>query len=170
MSEKNDVVTNLRAQLKGAHDWLEGTLMGVDDALANDLPPGGKLATIGANYAHVTTAEDYFVNALLKGGAPLMMGMNPGVSEPPPFGAWAEWGHTVKADIAVQRAYAQKVYASVDAYLVTLTDADLAKISKTPVGDMPLSTFIGLWVLNAHCHAGEISCLKGLKGLQGYPG
>ena len=170
MSEKNDVINNLRAQLKGAHDWLEGTLMGVDDALANDVPPAGKVATIGANYAHVTTAEDYFVNVMLKGGAPLMMSMNPGISEPPPMGTWGEWGRGVKADIGAQRAYAQKVYESVDAHLATLSDAALAKEIETPVGKMPLGQFIGLWVLNAHCHAGEISTLKGLKGLQGYPG
>ncbi|NJM41433.1 MAG: DinB family protein [Anaerolineae bacterium] len=170
MSEKNDVVNNIRMQLKGAHDWLEGTLMGVDDALANDVPPGGKVATIGANYAHVTTAEDYFINAMLKGGAPLMMGMNPGISEPPPFGGWGEWGHNVKTDIAAQRIYAQKVYESADAYLTTLSDAALGKEIETPVGKMPLGQFMGLLILNAHCHAGEISTLKGLKGLQGYPG
>lgn len=59
MSENNHVVSTLRGQLKGAHDWLEGTLLGVDDALANDVPSGGKVATIGANYAHVTTDEDF---------------------------------------------------------------------------------------------------------------
>lgn len=170
MSEKNDVVQNLRAQLKGAHDWLEGTLAGVDDALANDVPPGGKVNTIGAMYGHVVTGEDYFVNVLLKGGAPLMMSVNPGMSEPPPMGKWDEWGHRVKTNIAAQRAYAQKVYAASDAYLATLTDEDLAEETQTPVGAMPLGAFIGLWILNAHSHAGEISTLKGLKGLQGYPG
>ncbi|BCX04971.1 MAG: hypothetical protein KatS3mg053_2909 [Candidatus Roseilinea sp.] len=169
MSEHNDVVTNLRAQLKFARDWFEGTMAGVDDALANDVPPGGKVATIGANYAHVNTAIDYFVNVICTGGAPLMMSMNAGISEPPPPGKWDEWGHHVKVDVAAQRAYAQKVYDSMDAHLATLNDAALAKITPTPIGDMPLSAFIGLWILNYHCHAGEISALKGLKGLQGYP-
>lgn len=169
MSAGNAVVTNLRAQLKGAHDWLEATLAGVDDALANDVPPGGKVATIGAMYAHVTTGEDTFVNVVLKGGAPLMMSENSGISEPPPAGPWGGWGHTVTTDIAAQRAYASHVYESTDAYLATLTDANLATITETPVGAMPLGVFIGLWILNAHCHAGEISALKGLKGLQGYP-
>jgi len=169
MSEKNDVISNLRAQLKGAHDWLEGTLQGVDDKLANDVPPGGKVNTIGAMYGHVATTEDYTVNVMFKGGAPLMMSMNPGISEPPPMGDWNQWGHHVKTDIAAQRAYAQKVYAAFDAHLATLVDANLAQVTKTPAGDMPLGAFIGLLILNAHCHAGEISALKGLKGLQGYP-
>ena len=55
-------------------------------------------------------------------------------------------------------------------HLGMLSDADLAKIARTPIGDMPLGEFIGVWILNAHSHAGEISALKGLKGLQGYLG
>lgn len=165
----NSIVTNLRTQLQFAHNWLEGTLSGVDDALANEIPPGGVVATIGANYAHVTAAEDYFVNVLLRGGAPLMASMSAGISEPPPPGTWAEWGHSVKTELGALRPYAQAVYAAVDAYLATLSDADLEHMIDTPVGSMPLGAFIGLWILNAHCHAGEISCLKGLRGLQGYP-
>jgi len=165
----NEVVRNLRAQLRFAHHWLDGTLNGVDDTLANDIPPGGKVATIGANYAHVVTAEDYFVNVLLTGGTPLMLRMSPGISEPPPPGTWVEWGHNVKTDVSTLRPYAQAVYECVDAYLATLSDADLERATETPVGTMSLGAFIGLWILNAHCHAGEISCLKGLRGLQGYP-
>ncbi len=99
-----------------------------------------------------------------------MIGMHSGISEPPPPpGTWGEWGHSVKIDLAALRPYAQAVYASVGAYLARLSDTDLERATDTPVGSMPLGAFIGLWILNAHCHAGEISCLKGLHGLQGYP-
>ncbi len=164
----NDVVTNLRAQLKGAHDWLEGTLVDVTDEVANTLSEGN-VASIGANYAHVVTAEDYFVNGLLTGGMPIMMSSSAGISVPPPFGGWAEWGRTVHVDIATQQAYAQQVYAATDAWLATKSDADLSVEAETPIGKMPLGAFIGLWILNAHTHAGEISCLKGLRGMKGYP-
>jgi DinB superfamily len=168
MSERNDVVVNLRAHLKGAHEWLEGTLQGVTDELANAVPEG-KVATIGANYAHVVTFEDYFFNALVKGGAPLMMSENAGISAPPPMGSWEEWGRTVTVKLADQQAYAQKVYATADAYLATLRDADLARVIEAPVATLPLGEFLRILILNAHLHAGEISCLKGLRGLQGYP-
>lgn len=163
------LVKNLRAQLQFAHNWLEGTLNGVDDTLANELPHGGTVATIGANYVHVVTTEDYFVNVLLTGGTPLMVHMSSGISEQPPPGTWAEWGHNVQTEIVTLRSYAQAVYESVDSYLAMLSDADLERATDTPLGSMPLGAFIGLWILNAHCHAGEISCLKGLRGLQGYP-
>lgn len=46
MSE-NTIVNNLRIRLKGTHDWFEGNLIDVDDALVNDSPPGGIIARIG---------------------------------------------------------------------------------------------------------------------------
>jgi hypothetical protein len=79
-------VAILRAQLRFAHEWLEGTLAGVDDALANEVPPGDRVASIGAMYGHVVMGEDYFVNVLLRGAAPIMAGGSTGVSEPPPPG------------------------------------------------------------------------------------
>ncbi len=168
MSERNDVVANLRAGLKGAHEWLEGTLQGVTDEVANAVP-NGVVATIGANYAHVVTFEDYFFNVLLKGGAPLMMSENPGLSVPPPMGPWGEWGRSVKVKVAEQQAYAQKVYAATDAYLATVQDADLSREIDASFAKLPLGEFLRVIILNAHSHAGEISCLKGLRGLQGYP-
>src|SRR5437764_11995780 len=129
----NNVVTNLRTQLQFAHNWLEGTLNGVDDALANEVPHGGQVATIGANYAHVIISEDYFVNVMLSGTVPLMMRMNPGTSEPPPLGTWDEWGHNVKTDLGALHLYAQAVYQSVDTYLASLSDADLERVTETPV-------------------------------------
>lgn len=168
MSERNDVVTTLRAHLKGAHEWLEATLQGVTDELANAVP-AGRVATIGANYSHVVTFEDYFFNALLKGGAPIMMSEDAGISSPPPMGPWEEWGRTVKVSLAAQQAYAQAVYASVDDYLAACKDVDLAGEVVAPFATLPLGEFVRIIILNAHLHAGEISCLKGLHGLQGYP-
>ena len=162
------MVTNLRTQLKGAHDWLEGTLQGVDDEIANAVP-AGKVATIGANYAHVVTFEDFLFNAALKGGAPLMMSESTGVDSPPPMGPWGDWGRSVKVKIDEQRAYAAKVYAAGDAYLATLKDADLVRDVVTPFATNTVGQFLSLLILNAYVHAGEISCLKGLRGLQGYP-
>ncbi|MEZ4656178.1 MAG: DinB family protein [Caldilineaceae bacterium] len=168
MSERNDVVATLRAHLKGAHEWLEGTLEGVTNEMANSAPKG-VVATIGAQYAHVVTFEDYFFNGLLKGGAPIMMSENAGVSSPPPMGPWSDWGRSVKVSTDDQRAYAQKVYAATDAYLATLTDADLSREFEAPFAKLPIGEFVRVIILNAHVHAGEISCLKGLQGEKGYP-
>lgn len=168
MSAQNDVVTTLRAHLKGAHEWLEGTLQGMTDEMANAVP-AGIVATIGAQYAHVVTFEDYFFNGLLKGGAPIMMSENAGISTPPPMGPWRDWGRSVTVTLDDQRAYAQKVYAATDAHLATLMDADLSREFEAPFAKLPLGEFVRVIILNAHVHAGEISCLKGLQGEKGYP-
>jgi len=60
MAETQIATALLRAQFQGAHDWLEATLEGVNDAVAAWRPPG--LANpIGAEYLHHLTAEDFFI-------------------------------------------------------------------------------------------------------------
>jgi hypothetical protein len=65
------------------------------------------------------------------------------------------------------------VYANTDAYLAGLSDADLlqdADMSMIGLDPMPLGRFLGgMLLINAGAHSGEISCLKGVQGLRGYP-
>ena len=57
-----------------------------------------------------------------------------------------------------------------DAYLASIKDSNLSRKIKLPFGEQSLE-----WILNnvivGHVHefTGEISCLKGLQGLKGYP-
>jgi hypothetical protein len=71
------------------------------------------------------------------------------------------------------RQYAQAAYAALDEQLATLEDEDLTtSIDMTPVGlgQQTIGSFLmNLLVLNAAAHTGEISAVKGLQGLQGYP-
>jgi hypothetical protein len=174
MSETQIATALLRAQFQGAHDWLEATLEGVTDAVAAWQPPG--LANpIGAEYLHHLTAEDFFINGLLGQSAPLMAGKyanHTGMSEPPPMGNWSDWGKHVTVDMATAHQYAQAVYAATDAYLAALHDTDLATIIDVPVqgmGRMPVGVFLSILLANCNNHCGEISCMKGLQGLKGYP-
>ena len=61
------------------HEVLEGTMADVTPEQAHWVPPG-KAEPIGATYAHILMAEDYFVNGLGKGGAPLMAATFAGAS------------------------------------------------------------------------------------------
>ena len=70
------------------------------------------------------------------------------------------------------RQYAQAVYAATDAYLAALHDGDLAIVINVPVpgmGSMPQGVFLSILLANCNNHCGEISCMKGLQGLKGYP-
>ena len=70
------------------------------------------------------------------------------------------------------RAYAQAVYANMDAYLAAMTLDEWNRELDLSAFGMPPAT-VSVWVTNmlldgaAHC--GEISAVKGLQGLQGYP-
>jgi hypothetical protein len=174
-SQKNPAVALLRAQLKSAHETLEGTMVDVTHDQAH-WKPAGKAHPIGASYAHIATGEDYLVNGILKGSA-LMCASSwagkAGLSEPPPQGqAWEEWARRVKVDLPALKAYSQAVYQATDSYLASLSDADLERscdMSGFGMGQQPASTVFSMATEHAAWHTGEISSVKGLQGLQGYP-
>ena len=168
-------VAVLRDYFKFAHDWFEGTMQGVTAELAH-WKPQGKAQPIGANYIHVLTTEDFMVNVIVQGGAPLMASSyadKTGFSEAPPPGNRDEWASRVQVDLEAVRAYGQAVYAATDAYLASASDEDLDRmldLSALGFGTQSVAFVFNLLLLNVYNHCGEISCLKGLNGLQGYPG
>ena len=142
--------------------------------------PPGSVNPLGANYAHVIVAEDFTVNAMLQGAEPLAASSwsgKTGVSEPPPGGGsspeWGEWAGTVKVDMDALHRYARAVHEATDEYLSSLSDEALERaMDLSAVG---LSEKSVAWMLNAalisnvNLHCGEISCLKGLQGVKGFP-
>ena len=105
---------------------------------------------------------------MIQGKAPLMASAyagKAGFSEPPPMGKRDDWANRVQVDIDPLRQYAQAVY--------TATDEELARpldLTSLGFGQQNVAFLLSLILLNVYCHTGEISCLKGLQGLQGYPG
>jgi hypothetical protein len=73
---------------------------------------------------------------------------------------------TPKADF---QKYMDDVAAATQALLATLTDEALAeKTTVKPLGEMPLSSAIGMMCLtHGFTHLGEIQHLRGLQGLKG---
>jgi hypothetical protein len=174
----NPAVTILLEQLKDAHKWLEETMEGVTDDVAHFMPPG-TANPIAGTYAHVVMSEDFFVNVLLKKSAPLMeteFKDKTGASELQPsewVTAYPKWLKEVKIDVIKMREYAKAVFSASEEYLATLSDEDLFKeveLSAFGMGMRPVHAVIGGMVV---CHArdimGEISVLKGIQGLKGYP-
>jgi hypothetical protein len=165
----------LRGQFQFAHNWFEGT---VGDIAAEQMhwAAGGKTSPISGMYAHVILAEDAFVNAMLKGGAPLFASTfagKTGLSEIPSNPALGEWANHITVDPKAVRVYGKAVQESLDAYLANLQDDDLQKpfdLSMIGMGMQTVGMVLNLTLLNVYCHAGEISAIKGLQGLKGYPG
>jgi hypothetical protein len=171
----NALVALVRGQLKAAHDVLEGTMMGVTTEMAAWQPPGTANG-IGPIYGHVAVAEDALLNGMGRGIAPLMAGSwagKTGLSElPPADGKWHDWSLRVNIDMTALRAYAQGVFTASDEYLATLQDSDLdveRDFSAMGFGTRPIGWLFSILIANVQWHTGEISCLKGLQGAQGYP-
>ena len=168
-----DAIAQLRQDFKSAQNFLEGTIQGVTDAQAHERPAGAA-HTIAVNYAHVAFAEDGIVNGLVRKGAPLFAGRfagKTGASEPPPPGpVWGDWSKGVRIEMGSLREYANAVFAETDAWLASAKPEELAAtVDMGPAGQWTVSALLGVMVGNRWMHTGEISCLKGLQGLQGYP-
>jgi len=166
----------MRELLQNARWLLDETIKDVTPDQAQWTPPG-VANPLGATLAHIVLTEDFIINNLLKGGAPLAAGEwagKAGVSEPPPPSMdWASWGRNVKVDLNALRTYAKAVNAATDSYLANLPDEALQ--SKVDLSGFGLGEQTVAWVLDnavvGHLreHCGEISCLKGVQGAKGYP-
>jgi hypothetical protein len=177
---KMDAASLLREQLREAHDLLEAVMADVTPEAAHWVPPG-RANPVGATYAHVILSEDRTINGMLRHRRPLYDSTwsgKAGLSELMPSGGeewhdYASWTRRVKIDLPAIREYAKAVYANSDEYLSSLSPDDLdtpLDLSGAGIGQVTIG-----WVLSrlvvGHVDniAGEISCLKGLQGLQGYP-
>ncbi len=175
MSGNNQsAVSNLRLLFGIAHHYLEGTLAGITDEQFNWFPAGKPASALG-QYAHIITGEDWLVNIKAGNKAPVMATTYAGrtgfAAPPPPFG-WENWTRENNVDLSALREYAQAVYQATDTYLGSITDDELSRpvdMSEVGLGQQTVASVIGLALLNAALHCGEISCLKGLQGLVGYP-
>jgi hypothetical protein len=170
----------LLALAKQAHQLLEATMADVTQAQA-DYVPAGIANPLGATYAHVIWSEDAVVQGMLQGSAPLSASSwagRTGLSEPmpspgPEWAGYADWTRRVKIDLPALRQYAQAVEAATEAWIASLSEADLDRpidMSFIGLGEQPLASAIGILVMNhLGTETGEISVLKGLQGARGYP-
>lgn len=169
-SDNRSAVEVLRFMFGQAHQYLEGTMMGVTDEVAR-YEAGGPASILG-QYAHIVSGEDWLVNIKAQGGAPLMMQTNPGFKTPPPPVGWDVWARTEAVDLAALRTYAQQVYAATDAFLAAADDTVLSNpvdMSEMGFGMVTITAVLTLALLNVCVHCGEIAAMKGLQGLTGYP-
>lgn len=169
-----NAIALLREQLKSAHSLLVETLGDVTPEQARWTPPG-TAHPIVAIFAHGIYAEDYAINELLRGERPFYASSfegRTGIGDPSPLIS-AEWARSLAFDREQALAYAAAVAAATDTYLATLSDDGLDSeidLSASGWGKSLLYEMINGWVI-AHLNnmTGEISCLKGLQGLKGYP-
>ena len=164
----------LREGIQWGHQLVDSVMADVTSEQAHQLPPG-TAHPIAAIYAHALLAEDGIVNGMLRGAAPLYTAewaTKAGIPEPA-MSLSPEWSRALRVDLEAARKYSQAVSASTEAYLASLAPEDLDRqvdLSQVGLGQRTVA-----WMLNVlvagHLNnmAGELSCLKGLQGLKGYP-
>jgi len=163
-----------RGLFKNCHEWLEGTSGDLTNEQAA-WQPGGEVVPAGAHYVHHVGGEDFFVQNLFRGQPPLAatsFAGTAGFDEMMPMGPWQDWARRVTVDMPVAHAYAQAVYAATDAYLADLTAEELAReldLTAMGFGVTTVGYMLNAILIDGAAHCGEISCIKGLQGLQGYP-
>lgn len=169
----------LKDELKDAHDNFVSTAADIkDEHLHKD--PGGIAFPLGATYAHLVFSEDVITHTMLQGKAPLFETEwkdKTGASTPmPPMDEnWEkannEWSKSVLVDMTQMREYTKAVFAKTDEYINSLKDEDLEK--EVDLGSMGKKTVVFLLseYIIGHCFSltGELSALKGVHGVKGYP-
>ncbi len=165
-------------QIKDAHRVFKGTMEGVTDAVAH-FQPEGTANPIAGTYAHLIFSEDFFIHMLIQGKAPLMdteFKDKTGASEIQPSEwetAYPKWLREVKIDLEQYKKYEEAVFKASEEYIASLDDVDLDKeidMSSFGMGGRKLhSVLAGMVIGHITAIMGEISVLKGIQGLKGYP-
>jgi hypothetical protein len=166
----------VKQQLGFWHGILGNVMADCGDQELNANLPNAHIGSIASIYAHAVFSEDGIVNGLLQGKPALYESggweAKTGVKWPgiPPLQT-PEWSAAVKMqDRAAFDEYARAVYANTEAYVGSLSDADLDRKTQGPIGETTVG-FMVINILGTHLtgHAGEIAALKGVQGLKGLP-
>ena len=165
----------LKAAIGMAHQSV-GMVCGDCNSSAFDYKgDGSTINQPGAILAHAVFAEDLFVQGMMQGKQPLYVSdgwqAKTGVPFPPTPAQTPEWAATVHVDMATFNPYVEAVFAATDAYLDSLTDADLDRVLEGGFGaGAKVGAFLaGIGTFHLSQHMGEIAALKGVQGLKGLP-
>ena len=166
----------LREQLAANRYVLDATIGELTEEQLH-YQAGGLTHSIAAIYGHAILSLDRQVHATYQAKPSLAettWASRLGVSEPlpaPGSGGWAAWAIRVRMDLPTFRTFAGAAYAAADDYFAGLSEADLDRERDTPnLGKHSLNWYLYLTILQHHAtHLGEISAIKGILGLRGYP-
>jgi uncharacterized damage-inducible protein DinB len=163
----------IKAQISITHYWGEGgVLQTLIEEQFNWVPPGAA-NTIAATALHIFGIEDSFIQGKLLNRPRLWesegWAAKIGVDGIPDLGnQWTNVkGKQLPKDAIL--AYGQAVQAATQAYLAALTPEELAKPVQMGPKMGTAAELLSILVIHTTIHAGEISALMGIQGLQGQP-
>lgn len=161
----------LRLEARASNGWLESIVRDVTPEQAAWQPPG-QANSIARTYMHIVRNFDEDLNQRFFQRALLSDGPWRGRTGLPP--GPCEWEPDVVIDWQALHEYGRAMSAFVIETVAALTEDDLRR--RVEMG----ANFGGVWdgidvirlTVGRHVwmHGGEIACLKGLQGLDGYTG
>ena len=157
----------------GLQRWIaDSVLQDLTEEQLNWSPPGtaNSIATI---LLHVTGTDDRFVNMRALGRATIWESGNwserVGLPQPPGQAGYWDEANAKTFELAALKDYVEAVRGVIDEYVATLTDEELSRPVQGIGGEQPMAAVIGLIIVHAAGHYGEIAALKGAQGAKGLP-
>ena len=165
-----ELIDFIRAQCGSALEMIQRSLDDLDQEVV-EWQPGGTANGIGQILAHLVTGQDLLIGDKLKGGTALHVqgwAQKTGIPEDRTQ-IWNKEGWRLNLDGFKQ--YHAAVDAQSRAYLESITAADLEReVAWIRGPEQPVSRLFQVLFLNhALGHCGEMSALKGIRGLKGLP-
>jgi len=165
-----DSIALLKQLFATSHNWYLGTVEGLTEEQTNFLPPG-TTHPIGALIQHTIMSEDNLVHTRLMGVQSIWErdGWGERTGQPNLSGADEAAYRAFRMHPNALDEYRAAVWAETEAYLDTLSEADLDReIEFRPGRMMTVAGYFAIILNNNFSHVGEISVVKGLQGLKGY--
>ena len=167
-----DLQTHIQNTITNTRRYLSATMQDVTQEQFNWLPPG-LTNPISCTYFHIASAEDFFVNRVIKGGAVAFMSdgwaQKTGVDQiPGPRGGWDQF-RAKQFELAPIHEYVLHVQSLVDAYVATLTPEELAREVVAMGKPSTVASIFNSMTVHTAFHTGEIALMKGLQGAKGIP-
>lgn len=172
-----DVISALEEQWGSTRWYFEATADGVSVEQLYWVPPGTANSILTA-YVHTVYETDEFVQGLFQERELLATGMwagKMGVSKALPHDrtTWREWTGAAGVDQPALKAYSEAVFDAAGRYISGLKPEDLDRqvdLSAIGLGQQSLNwSLYNLVIGHVQSHTGDISALKGLQGLKGFP-
>jgi hypothetical protein len=169
-----DTLQLLQTNLHLSHQFFLGTVADLTQEML-DWNPHGLAHPIGERYAHAVAAEDWMVNQVGRGGTPLFASTwagKTGFGEMD-LGMSAEQAQQFHVALKPLAEYTHAVFDASEEFFKSLTSQDMDRtvdMTAMSYGMMQFPLWASIFIMG-HLDSlmGEISALKGMQGLKGYP-
>lgn len=167
-----DAKEYIQRQLNTARRVCDAAVGDLTDEQLNWTPPG-TTNPIRAILIHILAAEDRFIQAALQ-GKPLVWQTEAwaervGLKSLPGYGQGWDESKQTPLKLAPLLDYRTSVRAATDAYIATLTPAELDRQVELIGSQRPVADALAIMAVHIASHGGEIAALKGVQGLKGLP-